>query len=165
MKRQRYQHHSERSFDVGDWVFLWLQAYKQMSLNKAKKDNTLSPKYYGPYKVLQILVLWHTNWSFLLLHECTIFPCFMLKEGYRWHTSGSNNIARIWWGRKNHIGTWSHHGNKNSIATKSINFRLSHQMEDITHWRFHMGGWEFYTEASITTQVLRTTLFWRIEAF
>ena len=53
MKQQEYQHRSERSFDVGDWVFLWLQPYKQMSLKKAKKDNKLSPKYYGPYKVLQ----------------------------------------------------------------------------------------------------------------
>ena len=53
MKQQTDQHRSERSFDVGDWVFLWLQPYKQMSLKKAKKDNKLSPKYYGPYKVLQ----------------------------------------------------------------------------------------------------------------
>jgi len=48
MKQQEYQHHSERSFDVGDWVFLWLQPYKQMSLRQAKKDNKLSPNYYGP---------------------------------------------------------------------------------------------------------------------
>jgi hypothetical protein len=34
-------------------VFLRLQPYKQMSLKKTKKDNKLSPKYYGPYKVLQ----------------------------------------------------------------------------------------------------------------
>ena len=53
MKQQVDQHRSERSFDVGDWVFLWLQPYKQMSLKQAKKDNKLSPKYYGPYKVLQ----------------------------------------------------------------------------------------------------------------
>ena len=49
MKQQAYQHHSERSFEVGDWVFLRLQPYKQVSL----KDNKLSPNYYGPYKVLQ----------------------------------------------------------------------------------------------------------------
>ena len=53
MKQQADQHRSERSFDVGDWVFLRLQPYKQMSFKQAKKDNKLSPKYYGPYKVLQ----------------------------------------------------------------------------------------------------------------
>jgi hypothetical protein len=53
MKQQADQHHSERSFEVGDWVFLRLQPYKQMSLKQAKKDNKLSPMYYGPYKVLQ----------------------------------------------------------------------------------------------------------------
>ena len=47
------QHHSERIFDVGDWVILQLQSYKQMSLKQAKKDNKLSPKHYGPYKALQ----------------------------------------------------------------------------------------------------------------
>ena len=52
MKQQTDQHHNKRSFDVGDWVFLRLQPYKQMSLKQAKKDNKLSPKYYGTYKVL-----------------------------------------------------------------------------------------------------------------
>ena len=53
MKQQEDQHLSERIFEVGDWVFLRLQPYKQMSLKKNKKDNKLSPKYYVPYKVLQ----------------------------------------------------------------------------------------------------------------
>ena len=53
MKQQAYQHRSEKKIEVGDWVFLRLQPYKQMSLKKAKKDDKLSPKYYGPYKVLQ----------------------------------------------------------------------------------------------------------------
>ena len=44
-------------------------------------------------------------------------------------------------------------------ATKSINLRVSYQLEELTCWRFHMGGQEFYTEASRTTQALRTTLF------
>ncbi len=53
MKQQEKQHRSEILFEVGDWVFWRLQPYKQMSLKQAKKDNKLSPKYYGPYKVLQ----------------------------------------------------------------------------------------------------------------
>ena len=53
MKQQEDQHCTERSFEVGDWVFSRLQPYKQMSLKQAKKDNKLSPKYYVPYKVLQ----------------------------------------------------------------------------------------------------------------
>ena len=51
MKQQTNQHCSERSLDVGDWVFLRLQPYKQMSLKQAKKDNKLLPNYYGLYKV------------------------------------------------------------------------------------------------------------------
>ena len=41
MKQQANKHRSERSFEVGDWVFLRLQRYKQMSLKQAKKDNKL----------------------------------------------------------------------------------------------------------------------------
>eukprot|EP00253_Pinus_taeda_P006531 PITA_06531 len=52
MKQQADQHRSERSFDVDDWVFLRLQPYKQMSLKQTKKDNKLSPKYYGLYQVI-----------------------------------------------------------------------------------------------------------------
>jgi len=53
MKKHADQHRSERIFDVGDWVFLRLQPYKQMSLKQANNDDKLSPMYYGPYKVLQ----------------------------------------------------------------------------------------------------------------
>ena len=53
MKQQVDQHRSEQSFNVVDQVFLRLQPYKQMSLKNTKKDDKLSPKYYGPYKVLQ----------------------------------------------------------------------------------------------------------------
>lgn len=52
MKQKAIQHHNKINFDVGNWVFLWLQPYKKMSLKPAKKDSKLSPKYYGPYKVL-----------------------------------------------------------------------------------------------------------------
>ena len=44
MKQQAYQHCSEWGFEYGDWVFLILQPYKQMSLKKPNKDNKLAPK-------------------------------------------------------------------------------------------------------------------------
>jgi hypothetical protein len=53
MKQKADQHRSESEFDVGDRVFLRIQPYKQMSLKKQKKDNKLSPKYYGCYEVLK----------------------------------------------------------------------------------------------------------------
>ena len=86
MKQQAYQHRSERSFDVGDWVFLRLQPYKQMSLKKAKKDNKLSPKYYGSYKVLKNIGIFSSTPN---------LPCFMLKKGYRGQTSSLNNFPEL----------------------------------------------------------------------
>ena len=53
MKQQAYQHHSKRCFEEGDWIFLRLQPYKQMSFKQLNKDNKLAHKYYGPYQVLQ----------------------------------------------------------------------------------------------------------------
>ena len=44
MKQQVDQHRNERNFNVGDWVFLRLQPYTQMSLKNTKKDKKLSPK-------------------------------------------------------------------------------------------------------------------------
>ena len=53
MKQQADQHRSERNFEVGDWVFLRLQPYKQISIKQQKKNNKLSPRYYGPYQIMQ----------------------------------------------------------------------------------------------------------------
>jgi len=52
MKQQVDQHRSERQFQEGDQVFSRLQPYKQTSLED-KGCHKLSPKFYGPYQVLQ----------------------------------------------------------------------------------------------------------------
>ncbi|KAI5322909.1 hypothetical protein L3X38_031981 [Prunus dulcis] len=43
--------HSEHEFQVGDWVYLRLHPYRQSSVSKTHCPK-LTPRYYGPYKVL-----------------------------------------------------------------------------------------------------------------
>lgn len=51
MKSQADKHRSERSFNVGDSVFLRLQPYVQSSL-APRSHNKLCFKYFGPYKII-----------------------------------------------------------------------------------------------------------------
>jgi hypothetical protein len=51
MKLYADQNRTEREFEVGDWVFLRLQPYRQTTLS-LRRDYKLAPKYYGPYQVL-----------------------------------------------------------------------------------------------------------------
>jgi hypothetical protein len=46
------RHRTERSFEVGNLVFLGLQPYQQSSL-KQKGVEKLKPRYYGPYMITQ----------------------------------------------------------------------------------------------------------------
>jgi hypothetical protein len=49
------RHRIERSFEVGDLVFLRLQAYRQSSLKKSG-DEKLKPRFYGPYRIMRRVV-------------------------------------------------------------------------------------------------------------
>ena len=51
MKLQTDKHRQEREFQVGDWVYLRLQPFKQRSMHQ--KMGKLAPKFYGPYQVIQ----------------------------------------------------------------------------------------------------------------
>jgi hypothetical protein len=46
------QHRVECSFEVGDFVFLRLQAYRQSSLKRSGAEK-LKPKFYGLYRVIR----------------------------------------------------------------------------------------------------------------
>ena len=77
MKEQVDQHHSERGFDEGYWLFLRLQNYTHMSLKQLNKDNKLETKYHGPCKVLHKIGSMVTSWSFLHLRWSTQFSLFL----------------------------------------------------------------------------------------
>ena len=52
MKKKYDAKHKEREFEVGDFVYLKLQRYRQMSLAR-RKDYKLSVRFYGPFEILE----------------------------------------------------------------------------------------------------------------
>ena len=52
MKTQADEHRFDKSFQVGEWVFLRLETYRQLSLN-SKGFHKLSPRYFGLFQILQ----------------------------------------------------------------------------------------------------------------
>jgi hypothetical protein len=52
MKHQSDKHRQERSFDVGDWVYIKLQPHVQQSVTR-RTNQKLSYKYFGPYLIIQ----------------------------------------------------------------------------------------------------------------
>lgn len=73
MKQQANQYRLERSFQIGDQVFLRLQPYKHTSF-KEKGCQKLAPKFYGPYQVLQHIGA--VAYKLALLTTSKIHPVF-----------------------------------------------------------------------------------------
>lgn len=73
MKRNDDQHRSERKFKKGDWVYLKLQPYRQITVGGIRNQK-LSPKYYGPFEITKCIgtVAYELN----LPPESLIHPVF-----------------------------------------------------------------------------------------
>jgi hypothetical protein len=50
MKKFADTHHTERHFNIGDWVYLRLQLYRQVSIHNSR-NTKLNPRYYGPFEI------------------------------------------------------------------------------------------------------------------
>lgn len=86
MKFQADKRRSERLFEVGDWVYLRLQPYRQQYLTH-RKSWKLSTKLYGPFKVIKI---GQVAYQLDLPPKSKLYPIFhvsLLKPKLGQHTS------------------------------------------------------------------------------
>jgi hypothetical protein len=52
MKLYADKKRTEREYNVGDWVYLRLRPYRQMTI-ALRKSLKLSPRYFGPFQIIQ----------------------------------------------------------------------------------------------------------------
>jgi len=52
MKQFADQHRTQHEFDIGEYVYVKLQLYKQQSV-VMRVNQKLAPKYFGPYKIIE----------------------------------------------------------------------------------------------------------------
>lgn len=82
MKHYADRLRTEREFDVGDWVYLRLQSYRQTSL-ALQRNMKLAPRFYGPFQVLSRVG--KVAYKLLLPDSAQIHPVFhvsLLKRSW-----------------------------------------------------------------------------------
>ena len=83
---------TDRSFNIGDLVLLKLQPYRQQTL-RTHKDQKLSPKFFGPYKVID--KVGKVAYRLDLPPEATVHPTFHVSQLKPYHGHHSDCISSI----------------------------------------------------------------------
>lgn len=73
MKQQADKGHTERNFEIGDWVYLKLHPYRQKSLNH-RPSQKLAPRFYGPFQITA--KMGPVAYRLLLPPQCKLHPTF-----------------------------------------------------------------------------------------
>lgn len=76
MKQQADLHRSDRKFEVGQWVFLKLQPYRQV-LAALRSTQKLAPRYFGPHRICQ--KVGPVEYRLELLSEPRVHPTFQVS--------------------------------------------------------------------------------------
>lgn len=92
MTVQAYKHHSNRSFQNGDMVYLKFQPYRQ-SFVVARKFSKLVAKYLGPYKIID--KIGNATYKLDLPSLAVIHPVFHVSQ-LKIAISIGLSMGRIW---------------------------------------------------------------------
>ncbi|XP_070003394.1 uncharacterized protein [Nicotiana sylvestris] len=82
MKDTAKQHRSERSFEVGDWVYLKLQPYREISV-ATRPFNKLAAKHHALYPIAA--KIGSVAYKLLMLVDVLIHPTFHVSQLKRCH--------------------------------------------------------------------------------
>ncbi|KAA0050061.1 Transposon Ty3-I Gag-Pol polyprotein [Cucumis melo var. makuwa] len=119
---KQYADHKRRNveYQVGDLVFLKIRPYRQLTLRR-KRNEKLSPKYFGPYKILERIGT--VAYKLDLPANTALHPVF--------HVSQSKKL----------VG--DHAGVHSTIQYINENTEWQEQLEDILEYQKNKaGGWE-----------------------
>lgn len=97
MKQMADKHRSEREFNIGDWVYLKLQPYKQNSV-QCRSNMKLSPRFYCPFQVPR--QMGQVAYHLVLPTHSRIHPvsCFSAqKEAWQWCGPSTLFTSCRWW--------------------------------------------------------------------
>jgi Chromo (CHRromatin Organisation MOdifier) domain len=92
MKRFADRKRTERKFQLGDWVYLKLQPYKQVSIQDKTCTHKLKSKYYGPFEIFKKIGV--VAYKLNLPPGSAIHPMFHVSQlkkchGHKGDTSGT----------------------------------------------------------------------------